>query len=136
MIAWETPQVKERMQCLVAECMSEGPGVLQLRKDCGEAMDEVWDRVEALEAKVEGLDGDMQGVQCYTKKLDTQVEEILREVLGTLNQGQPLQQLLPPPPPNLPCPHTWSSPCSFDNHHLMSKPPIAMQQMRIGLQSG
>lgn len=78
--------------------------MLQLRKDCGEAMDEVWDRVEALEAKVEGLDGDMQGVQCHTKKLDTQVEEILREVLGTLNQGQPLQQLLPPPLPTFPAP--------------------------------
>ncbi|KAL3136878.1 hypothetical protein ABBQ32_006490 [Trebouxia sp. C0010 RCD-2024] len=81
----------------------------QVRSDCKGALDEVWDNVEALEAshtslasRVEGVEDDLRHVEDdlriveedlrvmhdHTDKLDTYVNDMLKEMLGTLNQGQ------------------------------------------------
>lgn len=86
--------------------------MVQVRLDCKGALDEVWDNVEALEAshtslasKVEGVEDnlrhveddlrvvedDLRVVHDHTDKLDTYVNDMLKEMLGTLNQGKPRQ---------------------------------------------
>lgn len=73
--------------------------VLQLRNDCGEAVDDVWERVETLEAKAGGLDDDVQDVQQHTQKLDAHINDMLKKMLGTLDRGQPQAPTLSLPHP-------------------------------------
>lgn len=77
--------------------------LLQVRLDCKGALDEVWENVEALEAahttlasRVEGVEDDLKhvgvdlrSVHEHTDKLDTYVNDMLKEMLGALNQSRP-----------------------------------------------
>lgn len=90
----------------------------QVRIACKGALDKVWDSVEALDAEYEtqaaqmtnvvshvnSVEVDLQDMQQHTKKLDTYINDMLKEMLGTLNQGKP-SPLLSQPPTALCCPH-------------------------------
>lgn len=89
---------------------------MQVRIACKGALDKVWDSLEALDAdhqvqasradaveshmnnmesQVSSVEVDLQDMQQHTKKLDTYINDMLKEMLGTLNQGKPT---LGPPP--------------------------------------
>ena len=81
--------------------------LLQVRQDCKGALDEVWENVEALEtthtslvSQVEGLADDLRQVADDVTedlrrvdddngKLDAYINNMLKDMLGTLNQGRP-----------------------------------------------
>ena len=80
--------------------------MVQVRVACKGALDQVWDSVEALEAnckiaasQVNNVETDLQHMQQHTKKLDTYINDMLKEMLGTLNQGKPSPSLPCPPSP-------------------------------------
>ena len=71
--------------------------MVQVRIACKGALDEVWNSVEALEAaqtalatlpsRVDDVEDDLKHMHEHTKKLDTYINDMLKEMLGTLNQG-------------------------------------------------
>lgn len=84
--------------------------MVQVRIACKGALDKVWDSLEALDAdyetqasQVSSVEAGLQDMQQHTKKLDTYINDMLKEMLGTLNQGSstPASSLSPPPEPPL-----------------------------------
>lgn len=77
----------------------------------------MWDSIDALEAhrktlgsqvsgveaelrsQISGVEADLQQVQQHTKKLDTYINDMLKQMLGTLNQGESCPSSACPIPP-------------------------------------
>lgn len=94
--------------------------VLQVRTDYDKALEEVRDRVEALVAKVSGVDG-MQDAQSHTQNLDMHRNEMLRKMLGTANPGQP--------PNLLHLPQLY--PSGFEFNHVQQECPKCLRMYMV-----